>query len=69
MIDQIQTLGVDGSATILAESDATNPSFNGKNIVLNINATKEKAADICGAVGATLVMDSRLLKYGVPGTV
>ena len=69
MIDQIQTLGVDGSATILAESDATNPSFNGKKIVLNIDATQEKAADICGAVDAMLVMDSRLLKYDIPGMV
>ena len=54
---------------MLAESDATNPSFNGKKIVLNIDATQEKAADICGAVDAMLVMDSRLLKYGVPGMV
>ena len=54
---------------MLGQNNAPNSSVNGKNIVLNIDETKEKAADICGAVGATLVMDSRLLKYGVPGTV
>ena len=54
---------------MLAETDATNPSFNGKKIVLNIDATQEKAADICGAVDAILVMDSRLLKYDIPGMV
>ena len=46
-----------------------NDTTTGLKLTLNIDATKEEAADICGSVGGSLVINSMFSKYGIPGTV
>ena len=64
--DQIKNrLGDDASTSILKHNDTT----TGLKLTLNIDATKEEAADICGSVGGSLVINSMFSKYSLPGMV
>ncbi len=58
-------LGDDASTSILKQNDTT----TGLKLTLNIDTTKEEAADICGSVGGSLLLNSMFSKYIIPGTV
>lgn len=63
--EQVKNLSDDVSTSILKQNDTN----TGLKLTLNINTTKEEAADICGSVGGSLVMNSMFSKYVIPGTV